>query len=341
MRILLGLALVTSLATVTTACGVEPDDEYGDGGGDGKADGTSGFTWSSKIPNIVPKNVHNYLQKYQWGEYHIDFHMTRRWYILGESGRTWLKHVGEGPADVMEGDPGNGLEFLTMHRAMIEHLTMRWGKEPVTNNEDGRKTFAAVLKGWSTDADVIAHLTKVHGDVATFKAALTKVNDFKSFKSEDEFGLFLETTLRLTGEVDPNDSAKRFYGKDMTTGAGIHNWLHGQFADATSPCDVGNPETNLSNQRFWAIHGWIEAKWEAFEKVHVRTTLEQAQYEEELERFRLHMQLHSDYSTQHHPHNVPPKTLVKSLTKTIFLNGAPCANVSADAVLHGCTPKAP
>jgi len=116
--------------------------------------------------------------------------MTRKWYLLGDSGRNWLKHVGEASADVQEGDPGNGLEFLTMHRAMINHLRDRWGTEPVTNDPDGRKTFGAVLDGWKTDADVIAAFTKAHLDVATFKAALPKINNFASFATEDDFGLF-------------------------------------------------------------------------------------------------------------------------------------------------------
>jgi hypothetical protein len=331
---LLTLALLGSLA----ACATDPNADDGPAdGGDGKADGsTPNVKWSANIKFIVPQNVHNYLEKYQWGDYHIDFHMTRRWFIIGTSGRNWLKRVGEASADVQEGDPGNGLEFLTMHRAMIQHLTDRWGKEPVTNSEDGFKTFGDVLKGWSTDAAVIAHLTKVGGDVATFKKALTKINNFSSFASEDEFGLFLQTTLRLTGEVDPNDSAKRFYNNDATAGAGIHNWLHGQFEDGSSPIDVGNPQTNLSNQRFWGIHGWIEAKWEAFEKAHTRTPLETMQYQDQLDRFLLHMQLHSDYSATHHATNRPSKALVKTIAPIIFMNGAECANVATQAQFEGC-----
>jgi len=277
MRKLLGLALLGTL-TFASACAAEApssDDGAADGG-DGKADGSPNVKWDASIPNIVPKNVHLYLEKYQWGDYHIVFHMSRKWFLIGDQGRGWLKRVGEASADLQEGDPGNGLEFLAMHRAMIQHLTDRWGTEPVTNSKDNRTTFAGVLQGWATDEEVIAHLEAAGGDVATFKAALTKINNFGSFASEDEFGLFLQTSLYLTGEVDPNDSAKRFYGRNGT-GSGIHNWLHGQFQDDSSPIDVGNPQTNLSNQLFWGIHGWIEAKWEAFEKAHTRTPLEMGQ----------------------------------------------------------------
>lgn len=63
----------------------------------------------------------------------------------------------------------------------------------VSNDVDGRKTFSEVLDGWTTDAQLIAGLEKVGGDVAKFKASLAKINNFASFATEDEFGNFLQT----------------------------------------------------------------------------------------------------------------------------------------------------
>jgi hypothetical protein len=337
MRKFIALALLGSL-TLASAC-VAGDESTDDGqvdGGDGKADGSPNVTWNANIKNIVPKAVHEYLEKYQWGDYHIVFHMSRKWFLLGDAGRGWLKRVGEASADLQEGDPGNGLEFLVMHRAMIQHLGERWGTEKVTNDPDGRKTFNDVLEGWTTDAELIAALEKQGGDVAKFKAGLAKINDFASFATEDEFGNFLQTTLRLSGEVDPNDSAIRFYARDPNPAAGMHNWLHGQFMDGSSPIDVGNPQTNLSNIMFWRIHGWIEAKWEAFEQVHVRTPLEMMSYQQQLERFLLHMQLHSDYSTTSHAVNRPSKSLVKQVKGIIFANEADCTKLAPGTQTDNC-----
>lgn len=336
MRHLL-LALVGSLSLFSSACmtdDVQVDDQVD--GGDGKADGSPNVVWDASIPNIVPKNVHNFLEKYQWGDYHIVFHMSRKWYLLGDNGRGWLKRVGEASADLQEGDPGNGLEFLVMHRAMIQFLGNRWGTEPVTNDPTNRQTFGAVLRGWTTDDEVIKALEKVGGDVDRFKAGLAKLNDFASFASEDEFGNFLQTTLRLSGEVDPEDTAIRFYARDTTPGAGMHNWLHGQFMDDASPIDVGNPQTNLSNIMFWRIHGWIEAKWKQFERVHVRTPMEMMAYDEGLERFLLHMQLHSDFSATQHAVNRPSKTLVKAVKGAIFSNDPKCADLADGTTTDNC-----
>src|SRR5438128_12104104 len=102
--------------------------------------------------------------------------MSRNWFLLGDSGRTWLKHVGEASADWHEGDPDNGVEFLTRHRAMIEHLTDRWGTEKVTNDPDGRTTFADVLRGWDSDEAVEKALEDAGGDVEHFKDGLKKLN---------------------------------------------------------------------------------------------------------------------------------------------------------------------
>lgn len=335
MRNLFAVALLGTMTLGACMTGDTTDDGLVDGG-DGKADGSFNVKWDKNIANIVPENVHNYLEKYQWGDYHIVFHMSRKWFLLGDSGRGWLKRVGEASADLQEGDPYNGIEFLTMHRAMIEHLTERWGDEKVENDPDGRGTFAEVLQGWSTDEEVLANLEKAGGDVEHFRAGLTKLNDFASFESEDDFGLFLQTTLRLSGQVDPDDTAKRFYDRDTRAGAGLHNWLHGQFADDSSPIDVGNPQTNLSNIMFWRIHGWIEAKWKAFEAVHQRTPFEMMTYQHQMERFQLHMQLHSDYSDTQHATNRPSKSLVEQIKPVMFADQVDCTRLADGTTTADC-----
>jgi hypothetical protein len=95
------------------------------------------------------------------------------------------------------------LEFLAMHAAMIEYLTARFGNLPVTNDPEGLTTVAAVLRGWDTDDKVISGLIRYRGDVNTFKKGLVNINNFAQFSTEDEFGLFIQTGMRLAQPVDP------------------------------------------------------------------------------------------------------------------------------------------
>ncbi|MBC7051894.1 hypothetical protein G6O46_23050, partial [Salmonella enterica subsp. enterica serovar Enteritidis] len=101
-------------------------------------------------------------------------------------------------------------------------------------------------------------------DTATFDAnkaaAIDKLqNHLADFTSDDELGLFLETTLRPTAR-DPNARAS-------DKSAGLHNYLHYRFQDANSKIDIGDPSVNLQNKRFWRLHGWIESRWTEFRKI--------------------------------------------------------------------------
>jgi hypothetical protein len=323
----------TLLAYAAVAgCASAPSDDLGPAdGGDGKFDGKPNVVWSPHIANIVPEPIHDYLEKYQWGDWHALFDMTHRWYALGDLGRAWLQRVSEGSADVQEGEPGNGLDFLAMHRALIVSLRDRWGDEPVDNNEDGRQTFSEVLDGWPTDDVMIQHLGAAGGDVEAFQAALVKINDFAGFSSEDAFGLYLETTLSLL----PSSSME--FVDQPAPGAGIHNWLLNQFADPASPIDVADPQTGLSNQRYWAIHGWLDAKWAAFEKVHVRTQLEADLYQLDMMYFTDHMKLHSDSAVVPHITSHPSRALIKELEPSLIDNAVACGNVVAEYRVDGCT----
>jgi hypothetical protein len=119
----------------------------------------------------------------------------------------------------------------------------------LTNDPEGLKTFGEALVGWDTDAKVLAALKANGADFKTFQDGLATVNNFANFPTEDSFAHYIETTMVLQ-KVSP-----RTYGYSNTAGAGLHNWLHGQLEDTTSPIDVGNPRSNLHNLLFWRLHG--------------------------------------------------------------------------------------
>lgn len=203
-------------------------------------------------PMAMPKPVLTFLRTQDWGSHHLEWHTVRQWDRLGPSDQAWAKRQGWARADVMEGAKGNGLEFLAMHRVMIRTLTDKFPKN------------ADLFKGWEKPPTDNADKNDPATDTATFDAnkaaAIDKLqNHLADFTSDDELGLFLETTLRPTAR-DPNARAS-------DKSAGLHNYLHYRFQDANSKIDIGDPSVNLQNKRFWRLHGWIESRWTEFRKI--------------------------------------------------------------------------
>lgn len=331
-------AVMVSIASLTASlagCATDELSEAEEGpidGGDGKADAaTQNVVWNKNIKYIVPRKMHDYMEKYQWGDYHLVFHMSRHWWTMGDQGRNWLKRMGETYANIQEGDNDSGLEFLVMHHAMIEHLSKRWGTLVVANNEDGYRNVKEMLKGWDTDEKVLKHITEVGGDPSRFKAAAAAVNADR-FTSLDQLGLFVQTSTRITFDQTSPDSSVRFYTQDRTPGAGIHNSLHGVFQDSSSPINVGDPQTNLSNTRFWGIHGWIEAKYVDYLAKHPLVGEEKVKHDEMLNKYRLHMQMHSDYSDHKMKVVRASRSLAKAVGPKVFANVPNCADVDTDTI---------
>ena len=87
---------------------------------------------------------------------------------------------------------------------------------------------------------------------------------------------------------------------------------------------------------FWRIHGWIEAKWKQFEAVHRRSAMETMMYTQQMERFHLHMQLHSDFSETQHATNRPSKALVQAIKPVLFSNEIDCTKLADVTSADGC-----
>ena len=202
----------------------------------------------------MPTDLTDWMNARQWGSHHLEWHTTRQWDLLGASDRAWAVSQGWSRAARQEGTAGNGFDFLMMHRAMLQLL---------------RETFpahASLLAGWSqppTDPNSVRDPMPVNTSPRIFsnnmRSAVTKLHssvDLAAFANDDALGLYIETTLRPTA-TDP-----RHLSSDVTVG--IHNYLHNRFSDRTSDINLGRPLVNLANQRFWRLHGWLDARWTAF-----------------------------------------------------------------------------
>lgn len=177
------------------------------------------------------------MQGHGWGAMHLEWHTVRRWDLLPETAKAYAERQGWARAAHQEGEAGNGLEFLAMHREMLQLLVAQdaaarpffvgWTAPPT----DPRDAGDPVPSGAAFSADMLAALDRVQ-------------HHLDSFASEDELGLYLETAMKST---------------DRT--AGLHNYLHNRFQDPKSPIDMGNPSVNLLNPQFWRLHGWIDRVW--------------------------------------------------------------------------------
>jgi hypothetical protein len=200
---------------------------------------------------LMPQEILNWMRERLWADHHVEWHTVRQWDRLSPQNRAFAESKGWRRAAVQEGEADNGIEFLVMHRAMIELLVSAF------------PAHAALFVGWATPPtdplDVNDPLP--NGSTTPFEpdkvAAIQHLTqNVDSFATEDELGLFLETPFRPT-------SANPF-ARSIDPQTGIHNYLHNRFSDRASPVNLGNSQLNLGNQRFWRLHGWIDATWSAF-----------------------------------------------------------------------------
>lgn len=211
----------------------------------------------------MPDEIQDYQDQQKWGTHHLKWHLERWWFRFSAAQRARLKAQGFSEADRQEGDPGNGLDFLAMHRVMMrilinefpEHASLFNGwqtppydpfdsNEEVPNNSDGTKS--------PFDQDFISAIDRIE-------------NRPDTFADDDAFGLYVQTPRNQTA-----------------VGAGIHNYLHGRWQDISEELNLGNPEVNMKNARFWRLHGWIDARWTAF-RVAKGLPDDQSEYVEALE----------------------------------------------------------
>jgi hypothetical protein len=218
---------------------------------DEPADDSDELAVIARDPLAMPAAILKFESEEGWGPHHLQWHTVRQWDLLQPSDQSWAKEQGWARADLQEGKKGNGLEFLAMHRVMIRTLTTKF------------PSHASLFAGWAsppTDSfdknDPLPGGVDKPMDPSKLEAIDKLTNHIADFKTDDELGLFLETSLRPTSK----DPAARSTDKS----AGLHNTLHNRFMDPHSKIDIGDPSVNLQNKRFWRLHGWIESRWTAF-----------------------------------------------------------------------------
>ncbi len=213
----------------------------------------------------IPDNLVSWMESLMWGKHHDQWHFERRWdfwFYLAENGdadtqqmvkemiryaqsQNWKR------AELQEGEAGNGMDFLMMHRAML-HLI----REEFPEHQN-------LISGWQTPPTDPKDPNDPVPNDRTFdlaKAEGIKVieNNFEDVLNEDAYGLFIETNIR---PLPDNPTNRAPDGR-----LGVHNYLHNRWTDPESSVNLGDPKVNIFNERFWKLHGWIDNQWGQFRK---------------------------------------------------------------------------
>ena len=207
----------------------------------------------------IPEEIITWMTSRNWGPHHVEYHTVKRWDIWhhraagGDQGAiavvNFMNDRGWQRPAIQEGGTGDGLEFLAMHRAMLLLIKQQF------------PMHAPWFEGWNSPPTDPSDAGDPVANNSAFEAQKIEAirliqTDANFFLSEDHFGIFTETNIQPTPANPDNRTKDRRYG--------VHNYLHGRWTDTTSPVNLGDPEVNIFNARFWKLHGWIDKAWTTF-----------------------------------------------------------------------------
>ncbi|HKO47384.1 MAG TPA: hypothetical protein VJV79_06660 [Polyangiaceae bacterium] len=210
-------------------------------------DGYVPFTKSNQIDLTVQPEVLAWFKARVWQQAHFQWHNIRRC----TSGMATADAQGGGinpcktnpeliPSNQENKGDGDGLEFLAMHRHMIESLKQLWPKH--TEQFEGWERFPTkasdMPKEWQGDWTAWP---------ANVTAAAAKADDPASHLSEKEF------------------ATEGSFGQWLQSTSGLHGALHFKWVrPQNSEHGLGNQFANIDNYMFWKMHGWIDKVWDRY-----------------------------------------------------------------------------
>jgi len=223
-------------------------------------DGPVEFSKGGQIDLTVQPGVLKYMQDRVWEKAHFQWHNIRRCNggLMGATDdpqgggvNPCITNKELVPANQEGKGPGDGLEFLAMHRHMIQSLKQLFPKH--TEQFEGWEHFPTKAEdvpqqwraSWSAWAQNIADFGAKADDPAKY------MNE-AGFESEGAFGQWIQTT------------------------SGLHGALHFKWVrSSNSEHGLGNQFTNIDNYMFWKMHGWIDKVWDRYRAAKGRTPNDQ------------------------------------------------------------------
>jgi len=210
-------------------------------------DGPAEFSKSNQIDLTVQPEVLEWFKARVWEQAHFQWHNIRRC----TSGAATADPQGGNvnpcktnpeliPTNQENKGPGDGLEFLAMHRHMIQSLKQLWPKH--TEQFEGWEHFPTkasdMPKQWQGDWSAWPANIATAGSKADDPASHMSET---GFESEGAFGQWIQSTSGLHGALH-------------------FKWVRPNNADH----GLGNQFANIDNYMFWKMHGWIDKVWDRY-----------------------------------------------------------------------------
>lgn len=208
--------------------------------------GPTDYVKSNQTDTTVPPQVLAWMMANVWEEAHFQWHNIRRCKNgmvdrTRDGGLDPCTHTDLVPANQEFSGPGDGLEFLAMHRHMIQSLRQLYPKHAALF--DGFPHFPT--KASDVPAEWQADWTAWPSNIATAGA---KADDPAShmketgFESEGAFGQWIQGMV-----------------------SGLHGALHFKWVRTNNQDHgLGNQFVNIDNYMFWKMHGWIDTVWDRY-----------------------------------------------------------------------------
>jgi hypothetical protein len=212
-------------------------------------DGPVEFSKSGQVDLTVQPEVLAWFKARVWEQAHFQWHNIRRCSGGGMGATADAKGGGINPCKSnpeliptnQEGKgAGDGLEFLAMHRHMIQSLKQLWPKHSEqfegwehfpTKASDVPQQWQASWSAWA--ANVTTAAAKADDPASHMSEA--------GFESEGAFGQWIQTT------------------------SGLHGALHFKWVRSMNDeHGLGNQFANIDNYMFWKMHGWIDKVWDRY-----------------------------------------------------------------------------
>lgn len=208
-------------------------------------DGPADFVKNDQTDTTVQPAVIEWMQAHKWEAAHFEWHSVRRCNLgTSQSRINVCSHTDMIPSDQECQSDGDGLQFLAMHRHMMQSLRQLFPSN--TEQFEGFQTFPQsandVPEQWRADWRAFSAQSLANAKIAD---EIEKPENLERFASEGAFGRWLQCQA-------PNYS-------------GLHGDLHFKWVRTrNTDHGLGNQEANIDNYMFWKLHGWIDRVWEKY-----------------------------------------------------------------------------